>query len=95
MGFWLWVAKQCIKKDNPRYGEKRRQVIFDAEYSKVWDPDVKTGYGNREYFTIELSKWLKERNDRVELDDLVGYLHDEHFYLIRKKPKAKMGNTSR
>ena len=92
MGIWRWLAEECLKNERPRLSAKaKRQFFIDAEESRVWDIDNNNGRGSRDIFTIELSKWLYDRptRDVIRIDELVGFLHDQCVYLIRKDSKRK------
>lgn len=86
---WRTLAKVCawfyVRGVRAKTNRNKRRVEINAILSKAWSEDTLKGYGNRELFTIELSQWLWERNDSVQIDELVDYIHDEHVYLIRKR----------
>lgn len=88
---FAWMHVRGVRAKTRR---NKRRVEIDAQLSKVWGPEATTkGYGNREFFTIELSKWFMERGDRAQIDELVEFLHTDCVYVIRQRPEE--GATSR
>lgn len=85
---WRTLANFCIwmySREVPKPRRAKRRVELDTKLSRVWDPSNPKGWGNRDYFTVGLSMWFKQRGDRATIDDLVDYIHEEHVYLIRRK----------
>lgn len=87
---WRSLAKICawmyVQGAKTKAGRNKRKVEIDATLSEAWDSTSK-GWGNREFFTVGLSQFFYERGDFATIDELVDYIHDEHVYLIRKRPE--------
>lgn len=90
---WRSLAKFCawmyVRGAKTKAKRCKRQVEIDASLSRAWDVDDPRGWGTRERFTVGLSQWFMERDDWCKIDELVDYIHDEHVYLIRKRPEER------
>lgn len=83
---WGLLESFCrFMKDRAPKRSKRR-VLISTIASRVYGPNAhKKGWGNRDYFTVEIAKWLYDRDDKVTVDELVQFLYGECVYSIRKK----------
>lgn len=86
------AAKLLLALDTKTPKRIKRKILVEAEESRVWQGNDGKGFGNKEYFTVELSEWLKDHNDVVSIDQLVDFIYSEgHIFIQFNKVYRRKG----